>query len=214
MINLQSASVLRTKTKTTTKPTNQKQKQKTQRCVEVLFGWGLSFPWPCHAACGILVLQLGFQPVLPAVEVESEPLDYQGSPQKFVFLIKRYTIFSTDSTIDDMCQESIKYKMMTSHFKSSCTTGFYQPEQHSFSCRGEEHLLTLPSKVRWLLFWLVAGERWGQVYLLHILFRYSTNKIHETWKIHERVTVAQLCPILCNPMNCSLEFSRQEYWNE
>ena len=145
---------------------------------------------------------------------ESEPLDYQGSPQKFVFLIKRYTIFSTDSTIDDMCQESIKYKMMTSHFKSSCTTGFYQPEQHSFSCRGEEHLLTLPSKVRWLLFWLVAGERWGKVYLLHILFRYSTNKIHETWKIHERVTVAQLCPILCNPMNCSLEFSRQEYWNE
>lgn len=62
--------MLRTKTKTT-KPTNKKQKQKTQRCVGILFGLGLSFPWPCHAACGILVLQPEFHPVLPVVEVQS-----------------------------------------------------------------------------------------------------------------------------------------------
>ena len=76
-----------------------------------------------------------------------------------------------------MCQESIKHKMMTSHFKSSCTIGFYQSEQHNFICRGEEHL-TLPPKVGWLLFWLIARGR--KAYLLHILFRHSTNKIHES----------------------------------
>ena len=35
----------------------------------------------------------------------------------------------------------------------------------------------------------------------------------------EKVLIAQWCPTLCDPMNCSLpdslstEFSRQEYWN-
>ena len=38
-------------------------------------------------------------------------------------------------------------------------------------------------------------------------------------KVKVKVLVAQLCPILCNLMDCSppgssvLKFSRQEYWN-
>ena len=38
-------------------------------------------------------------------------------------------------------------------------------------------------------------------------------------KVKVKVLVTQLCPILCDPMDCSLpsssvQFSRQEYWSE
>ena len=32
-------------------------------------------------------------------------------------------------------------------------------------------------------------------------------------KVKSESEVAQSCPTLCNPMDCSLGFSRQEYWS-
>ena len=36
--------------------------------------------WLCCMVCGILVLQTGINPVSPASEAWSQPLDHQGSP--------------------------------------------------------------------------------------------------------------------------------------
>lgn len=38
--------------------------------------------WPCHLACGMLIPQPGFDPLLPAVAVWSLNWDCQGSPPK------------------------------------------------------------------------------------------------------------------------------------
>ena len=43
------------------------------------------FIWPCLRACDILILLAGVEPVPPAVERQSEPLDHQWSPKGMEF---------------------------------------------------------------------------------------------------------------------------------
>ena len=38
--------------------------------------------WPCRLACGVLIPQPGFDPLIPAVAVWSLNRDCQGSPPK------------------------------------------------------------------------------------------------------------------------------------
>lgn len=49
--------------------------------------------WPCLSACGILVFQLGIEPVSSAVEAQSSPLDHQGIPS-LISLISVYINFN------------------------------------------------------------------------------------------------------------------------
>ena len=60
------------------------------------------FLWPCPKACGILFPWPGIESVLPAVEAESQPLDYQGGPQTFspiVFLAPYQVAFEQNSVL-------------------------------------------------------------------------------------------------------------------
>ena len=63
--------------------------------------------------------------------------------------------------------------------------------------------------------------------MIHVLKDFinksPSNQINckQNWKILEmyKVKVAQSCPAVCDPMDCSqaplsIEFSRQEYWSE
>ena len=50
----------------------------------------LFYFWPCHMACGILVSQLGIEPVPPAVEARRLPTGPLG---KFLKLLLKYYFF-------------------------------------------------------------------------------------------------------------------------
>ena len=60
---------------------------------EILSGHYFFFFWPHCAACGILVPRRGIQPVPPAVEARSQPLDGQGSPSVVTLNITHRTLF-------------------------------------------------------------------------------------------------------------------------
>ena len=47
---------------------------------------------PHHVACGILVPQSGIEPVPPAVEAQSQPLDHPGRLSLFIFLLSQTSV--------------------------------------------------------------------------------------------------------------------------